>query len=278
MINYKKKILIALAAAFITKAAYALDLTSADDKTPSDTNSVVDKANNPLTPLNSIALQNFVQTGLNGANSNPGDNLNIKFVKHIPVNTLIPVPQLLRIQLPVNVVPLPNGGSTGGLGGLSLFDIFLLKQTGLEFGIGPSLTLPTSTNAPWTGGNQTEAGVSMMSTYHKPRYLVGAVVQAQSSFHWSQGEPTAGFITLQPITSFTIADGWYLRSSGMWNFNFIPGYNNYYIPLGLGLGKAWRSHGMIFNMYAEPQPTIIHGGLGAPKFQFLTGLTMMFNG
>ena len=239
--------------------------------------SLANKANNPLTPLSAFVFQNYVQTGLNGA-SNPGDTFNIRYAQHIKPNNLISVPQLFRLELPVSVAPLPNGSSVAGLGGASFFDTFILKQTGVEFGIGPALTLPTSTQAPYTGPNTTEAGGAIITSYHQPRYLVGAIIQGQGSFTWSHGQPNNSFISLQPITSYNLAHGFYLRSSGIWNFNFAPGDNKqYYIPLGLGAGKVWRVHDLIFNLYAEPQPTIVHGGAGDPKFQFLSGLNIMFN-
>lgn len=239
--------------------------------------SLANKANNPLTPLSALIFQNYVQTGVNGA-SNPGDTLNVRYAQHIKPNKVIPVPQLFRLELPVSVVPMPNGSSIAGLGGASLFDTFILKQTGVEFGIGPAMTLPTSTRAPYTGPNTTEAGGAIITSYHKPRYLLGAVIQGQGSFTWSHGQPTNSFVSVQPISSYNLADGYYLRSTGIWNFNFAPGNNKqYYIPLGLGAGKAWRMKDMIFNFYAEPQPTVIHGGAGDPKFQFLTGLNIMFN-
>jgi hypothetical protein len=52
---------------------------------------------------------------------------------------------------------------------------------------------------------------------------------------------------------------------------------NYYVPLGLGAGKIWKSGGTTYNVFAEPQWTLAHEGDGVcPKFQVFFGLNMQF--
>jgi hypothetical protein len=49
------------------------------------------------------------------------------------------------------------------------------------------------------------------------------------------------------------------------------------IPIGAGVGKVWLRHGDIsINVFAEPQFTVAHHGVGQPKFQVFMGLNPQF--
>jgi hypothetical protein len=48
------------------------------------------------------------------------------------------------------------------------------------------------------------------------------------------------------------------------------------VPLGIRLGKVVKSSRTVFNMFIEPQFTILHKGVGQPSVQIFTGLNMQF--
>jgi len=45
----------------------------------------------------------------------------------------------------------------------------------------------------------------------------------------------------------------------------------------LGIEKVFKSGDTVFNVFAEPQFTILHKGNGQPQFQLLVGFNMQFN-
>ncbi len=241
---------------------------------------LVSKATNPLAPLSVFVLQNFVQTGL-GAGNSVGDEVLARYVQHIPANKIIPVQQLIRVQVPFNAVPSLNGQSVqAGLSGASLFDAFLFKlDKSFEIGIGPSFTLPTSTfTTPFTGPNVTQGGASLVTVYRKPRLTISTSTQVESAFKWQNGQPNIATISFEPSILYTIYGTWYIRSTATWTFSYQPGGNNQYnIPIGLGLGKVWKTKGLIYNFYIEPQPTVAKGGIQSQNFQLLAGMNILFN-
>ena len=50
--------------------------------------------------------------------------------------------------------------------------------------------------------------------------------------------------------------------------------STYNVPLGIRLGKVVKSGRTVFNMFIEPQFTILHKGVGQPEFQIFTALNM----
>jgi hypothetical protein len=45
---------------------------------------------------------------------------------------------------------------------------------------------------------------------------------------------------------------------------------------GFGVGKVVRSGNTVFNMFIEPQYTVLHDGVGQPEFQILAALNLQF--
>jgi hypothetical protein len=78
----------------------------------------------------------------------------------------------------------------------------------------------------------------------------------------------------QPFVVYNLPQGLYLRSTATWSFDLER--SDYYIPLGLGVGKVWETvDGATFNLFVEPQGTVAHDGV-APKVQVFMGLNMQF--
>ena len=86
--------------------------------------------------------------------------------------------------------------------------------------------------------------------------------------------PTQNSLQAQPFVIYNLPQGFYLRSSATWSFDLQRG--DYYIPLGLGVGKVWKTvDGATLNLFVEPQGTVAHEGV-APKLQVFMGLSMQF--
>ncbi|MDE1179006.1 hypothetical protein [Paraburkholderia sp.] len=216
-------------------------------------------------------MQNYFVPDVFGASAHTNDFL---LRPTIPVGPgLVPVPQIVRGTLPVSTRPDPAGGYTTGLGDINLFDIFLLSDSGTQIGIGPLVTLPTATD-PALGTGKWQAGLAAVLVNANKARLIGALVQWQHSFAGQSSRPTVQSLTAQPFGIFNLPDGWYIRSTGIWTFDLQRG--NYYIPVGLGAGKAWKGGSTIYNAFIEPQYSVAHSGAGVPRWQIFAGLNMTF--
>lgn len=83
-----------------------------------------------------MALQDYYTPELYGSDHHTNDTL-FRMTTPFAANELVPVPQILRMTVPLATRPQPGGGYATGLGDINLFDIFLLKQDGIKLGIGP---------------------------------------------------------------------------------------------------------------------------------------------
>lgn len=69
--------------------------------------------------------------------------------------------------------------------------------------------------------------------------------------------------------------GNYLRTTGIWVYNFEK--DTYNIPLGIGLGKVFPRGKTVYNLIVEPQWSLADKGPGWPEWQVFVGLNMQFN-
>jgi hypothetical protein len=229
-------------------------------------------SNNPLTLAPAFNLQDYYSPVLFGTGRQTNDFL-LRGALPLPPTGFVPVPQIIRATVPLSTRPDFKGGYTTGLGDINIFDIFLLKTRGTQIGVGPQLTAPSATDTE-LGTRQWQAGLSAVAIHPTPARLLGALVQWQHSFAGSGSRPDTNILSVQPFVILNFPGGWYARSTGIMNFNLENG--GYYIPIGLGIGKVWKSSGTIFNLFIEPQYSVAHSGSGAPQFTVFAGLNMTF--
>ncbi|GAB7127694.1 hypothetical protein JCM19000A_22010 [Silvimonas sp. JCM 19000] len=251
----------ALLATFANAAAWA---DSADD---------ANKSNNPLNPAPGLNFQDYYVPTLFGSDKYTNDFLLRGTLPIAP--GVLPVPQLLRATVPISTRPDPAGGYSTALGDINLFDIFLFGANGMEFGIGPLLTMPTATHD-YLGTGKWQGGLAAVVVSPTKQRLLGALVQWQHSFAGDDDRSNTNSATFQPFLIYNLPEGWYLRSTGTWTFNLNNGEG--YIPLGFGAGKAWKSGQTVYNMYVEPQATVWHEGEGQPHWTLFFGLNLTLNG
>jgi hypothetical protein len=260
---------IMLAAGFLAAPALAIFAESAFAQSDADN---ANKSNNPLNLAASFNVQNYYTPSMFGTSGHANSLLLRPTVPVGPVGP-IGVPQIFRLTVPVSTAPNPAGGYNTGLGDINLFDIFLLSQGETQVGVGPLLTMPTATD-PSLGTGKWQAGLAAVVINADKARLIGALVQWQHSFAGQSSRPTVQSLTAQPFGIFNLPGGWYIRSTGIWTFDLQHG--NYYLPVGLGGGKAWKRGSVIYNAFVEPQYSVAHSGAGVPKWQIFAGLNMTF--
>jgi hypothetical protein len=96
----------------------------------------------------------------------------------------------------------------------------------------------------------------------------------QHSFAGDEDRPTQNGLQAQPFFIYNLPQAFYLRSTATWNFDLQRG--DFYIPVGLGAGKIWKTeNGTTLNLFVEPQGTVAHEGV-SPKLQVFMGFNMQF--
>ena len=223
-------------------------------------------ANNPLANMTSYQLQNYYAPDLFGLPDESSNTAWLRFVK--PFGKW-----LLRASLPLSTVPntTTTTDSVSGLGDFSGFVAYLFTDPSApqQYGVGPLVAAPTATDDA-LGVDAWQAGAAgVYFNLSSPVVQWGGLVTWQTDV---SGDDNTNLAIAQPLLFFQMGKGAYLRSSGAMTFDLES--NTYIVPLGFGIGKVVKSGRNVFNMWLEPQFTILHDGVGYPEFQIFAGLNL----
>ena len=229
----------------------------------------VAKANNPLAPVTAVNLHNYFVPTLYGV---PNASANGMMLRGVFATEKM----ILRGTLPLSTAPTGAGDAVSGLGDFNVFDAFLLTsdESRTQFGVGPLLVIPTATNDLLGTGKWQAGAAAVVVSSVTPEVLTFGLVTYQHSFAGDSDRPTTSIMTAQPGAIFQVGSGYYLRTSGIWQWNLESG--DYSIPVGLGAGKVMRAGGAVLNLFLEPQFTVLHAGVGQPAVQLFVGLMAQF--
>ncbi len=248
-----------LAASLLT--ILSISAARADDTTNS--------ANNPLTAKTTINLQDYYTPSFYGPLNSDANSLLLRGL--VPLN-FGGVQQLVRFTLPYSVNPAPDRYADG-LGDLTIFDLVMLPTKPVLLAVGPLFVAPTATDR-FTGAGRWQAGAAGAAVSVQSWGLVGALVTYQHSFADDFGREPTSLLTAQPIVFYNLPQGFYLRSSAIWNFDFEN--NLGYVPVGLGAGKVMQMGKVTANFFVEPQYTVYHYGEQVPHWQIFAGMNFQF--
>lgn len=225
------------------------------------------KANNPMAKTKAFNVHNYMISSIYGVEDATINQLIARYSQ--PVGKV-----LFRLSMPFVISSLPNSAPVTGLGDFNMFAIYSFpSKSGNQFGIGPVLVAPTGTKD--LGQGKWQTGVSALAFFAKSHIVqIGSLLQWQISFAGEEDRPDVSLFTPQVFFIWQIGGGTYLRSTGVWSFDLYSGHYN--VPLGLGLGKVVKAGGVVFNIFAEPQLSVLAVGAGQPKFQTFIGFNTQF--
>ncbi len=225
-------------------------------------------ANNPLANIVAFNIQNYYYSSLYGTD----DSANIAWLRYVrPFGRL-----LLRASLPIATVPVADSPDpTSGLGNANAFLAYLVSDPSspVQFGVGPLFGFPTATNDA-LGTDTWDAGAAVVYFNAKSRRVqYGGLVTYQASI---SGDDDVSQMAVQPFYMFQLGKGTYLRGAPVWAFDLEN--DSYSVPFGLGIGQVIKNNNTVYNIFIEPQWTILHDGVGQPEFTVFVGLNIQFLG
>ena len=224
-------------------------------------------ANNPLADITAFNIQNYWVPKLYGVDDEAANTFWARFAQ--PTG-----PVLWRLSIPLPTVP-TGGDPESGLGDMQLFAAYLaVQKPKFNFGIGPQFAFPTASNDVLGSGKWQAGLATVVFAVPDPRFQVGGLLLWQHSFAGDSERETAHGLAFQPFAFWQLGGGTYLRTAPIWAFNLESG--DYNVPFGFGIGQVMRLGRTVFNIFIEPQFTILHDGVGQPAFQLYSALNMQF--
>ena len=226
-------------------------------------------ANNPLAEFQAFNLHNYYIPSLTETDDQNANTFWARYAQ--PFGKW-----LFRASLPIQRVPTGIGQTTSGLGDVSAFATYLFDtgDPGVSFGVGPQIVAPTASEDA-TGTGKWQGGLA--ATYfdaRSPTLQWGGLVTWQTDIAGDSDRPDTSLLAVQPFLIVQIGQGWYLRSTAIAAFNLET--DSYHVPVGLGIGKVIPANKMVFNVFVEPQFTIIDRGAGQPELQIFVGFNTQF--
>jgi hypothetical protein len=232
------------------------------------------QANNPLANMRAFNLHNYYI----GETSGPGDeNANQFWMRYAQPFSLGKSAWLMRASLPVNSFPTQaNGAWETGLGDFNIFAAWLIptKNPAISFGVGPQLTIPTATQDN-LGSEKWSAGLAnVLFDARSAKFQYGYLLTWQHSFAGESERADVNLGAFQPFGILQLGKGHYLRSTGIWVYNFEN--DGYSMPIGLGYGKVFKKGNTVYNAFIEPQYSVAYSDPGQPIWQVFIGLNLQF--
>jgi len=227
------------------------------------------QANNPLADMRAFNLHNYYIPELSGGVDETANSFVLRYAQ--PVGNW-----LMRASLPFNRVPVGPGETASGVGDLDVFFAYLFDtgNPARSFGVGPQLVAPTaSKDATGTGKWQAGAAAVYFDATSK-LFQWGGLVTYRTDVAGDDDRADTSLLAVQPFYFLQLGGGTYLRGSPIWAFDLEN--DAYHVPMGLGIGRVIATPGTVFNVFIEPQFTILDKGPGQPQFQVFVGFNMQF--
>lgn len=260
---------ILVALMFCSLTAHAQDQESGETDAAASKAATAAQANNPLADFTAFNLHNYYIPELSGPVDETANSFILRYAK--PFGKW-----LMRASLPFNRTPTGINSTTSGLGDLDVFMAYLIDTSNpaRSFGIGPQIVLPTATEDA-TGTGKYQAGLAAVYfDATSTMFQWGGLVTYRTDIGGDDDRASTSLLAIQPFYFIQMGGGYYLRGAPIWSFDLEN--DTYNVPIGLGFGKVFRSGNTVFNVFAEPQFTILDKGDGQPQFQLFVGFNMQF--
>lgn len=226
-------------------------------------------ANNPIASATSLNIQNEYIGNLSDIDES-GNILNLRAIQPFSLGG----EWVARATLPVVTLPTPPDlDSETGIGDFNVFALKLIDvgRPTVTVGFGPSLTVPSATNDALGNGTWNAGLANVLFNFTNPRFQWGYLAVWETDF--AKQRDDAGDVNrafFQPFGILQMGDGWYLRSTGVWNYDFET--DNYSMPVGLGLGRVIITEPAVLNVFFEPQVAVATEGPGQREWGAFFGI------
>ncbi len=204
------------------------------------------KENDPTASLTQIKIQDIYTPAEYGTNAQP-NTLQFRPLLAVRPQLFTPLEQLVRPSLQVVTVPRNKGATTTtALDDFQLLDLFVMpwpneKETLFRWGFGPYWIFPTATSQ-FAGHGAWQVGPAWAFSFKQiPRLNIAGLFQQATSFAYSSSHSVPqSSLQIQPILSYQLGRGWYLKSSdATWRINWRHNTSTQ-IPVSAGFGKVWK--------------------------------------
>jgi hypothetical protein len=246
-------------------------------------NKLAREVEDPTAILTQIQLQDLY-TPRNFQSSAQTNTIQLRTILPVEPSSWFPIQQIIRPTFRVKTLATsPSSSTITEFGDIELLDILVSnwpdpKATGLGWGVGPTFVFPTGRD-PSAGDHAWEAGPAAAVVFRGvPNLLVGFLFQDFISFAYTNASARPrNEMELQPRISYTLGNGWYVKSSdSTWTVEWRH-HGSTTIPVSLGVGRVWKFAGLQVNPWVTGEWTAYRQYAKiTPMYTVRFGLTLLF--
>jgi hypothetical protein len=227
---------------WITSAPCLAQRTATSDTAMPE--SLSEEVNDPTATLTQAQVKDDFTPSEFGTNAQR-NTLQGRFILAVLPHGPLDLAQIVRPTFAVVTIAENKGASTRTeFGDTQLLDLFVMPRSitegiDLRLAIGPYLVFPTATSRS-AGRGAWQVGPAAAFRYRPiPGLQIAGLMQQATSFAYtSSGRTPITRLTFQPMLSYQLGRGWYVRSSdATWTFNLRHATSTT-IPLSAGLGTV----------------------------------------
>jgi hypothetical protein len=139
-------------------------------------------------------------------------------------------------------------------------------------GVGPTLVFPTASE-PNTGQEKWQAGPAAALAWVPGRWLVGFLAQNPISFAGDGERADVNALYLQPVVTYQLGNGWFVRSVPQMAFNWET--DKELVPIDLGAGRVFKIGRQTVSCFIDPFWNAVNDE-PAPKYGITFGLGLLY--
>jgi hypothetical protein len=211
---------------------------------------------NPVGDLTSIPLQFNFNNGGGGLGDQTAVNLNFQPV--LPIHLSPDWNLISRTIVPVLSLPITATMRENGIGDIEE-ELFITpaKSTGLVWGVGPILSLPTATVEASATGSWA-AGPAGLVVWLEGPWVIGALGTAAWTFADYGDARKVGSFLAQPFVNFNLGEGWALTTAPIITFDWgNPGTPAWTVPVGGGVSWTTRIGSQAMTLSAQYYANVV---------------------
>ncbi|MCX6550677.1 MAG: hypothetical protein NTY02_06680, partial [Acidobacteria bacterium] len=207
-------------------------------------------ANNPLAKFQAFNVHNYYVPAISELDNQNSNAFWLRYAQ--PIGKW-----LFRASLPAARVPTADSKTMSGLGDVNAFAAYLFDtgDPSVSVGVGPQFTLPTASETETGTGKWLGGFAATLFNARSSTLQWGGLVTWQKDFAGDASRNGVNVLAVQPFYFVQLGRGIYLRGSAVAVFDIEN--KKYHVPVGLGIGTVVPAPGAIFNIFIEPQYTIL---------------------
>lgn len=232
------------------------------------------QANNPLANFKAFNIHDYAIGELTGSDDLTANQAWLRYAQPFTIGESN---WLLRASLPIMTNPVNADNShKSGIGDFNVFAAYMIDvgNPGISFGIGPQLTLDTSTDDRLGSGKNSAGLANVLFNAESPIFQYGYLLTWQGSFSGDDNRDDVNMGAFQPFAMYQLGGGTYLRSTGIMIYDFE--HDTYTVPIGFGIGQVIPTDNVVYNVFIEPQYSIADKGDSWAQWQVFVGFNMQF--